>query len=78
MTTLDKAMAWAQNPYFSQESRDEIQKLIDQDDKKEIEERFYKDLEFGTGGMRSILGSGSNRINIYTIRKPRRPLPMKF
>lgn len=69
MTTLDKAMAWAQNPYFSQESRDEIQKLIDQDDKKEIEERFYKDLEFGTGGMRSILGSGSNRINIYTIRK---------
>lgn len=69
MSTLDKAMAWAKNPYFSQESRDEIQKLIDSDDKKEIEERFYKDLAFGTGGMRSILGAGTNRINIYTIRK---------
>ncbi|OIQ16071.1 MAG: hypothetical protein BM556_15535 [Bacteriovorax sp. MedPE-SWde] len=68
-TTLEKAMAWAQNSYFDEESRNEIQKLIDADDKKEIEERFYKDLAFGTGGMRSILGAGNNRINIYTIRK---------
>jgi phosphoglucomutase len=64
-----KAQAWAQNPLFSPESRREIQALLDANDLKEIEERFYKDLEFGTGGMRSILGQGINRINIYTIRK---------
>jgi len=64
-----KAQSWAQNPLFSPESRREIQSLLDADDRKEIEERFYKDLEFGTGGMRSILGQGINRINIYTIRK---------
>lgn len=68
-TTLEKANAWISNPYFSDESRAEIKKLIDTNDFKEIEERFYKDLEFGTGGMRSILGQGINRINIYTIRK---------
>lgn len=64
-----KAQAWAVNPYFTLESRKEIQDLIDANDFKEIEERFYKDLEFGTGGMRSLLGQGANRINIYTIRK---------
>lgn len=64
-----KALAWSINPYFSAESRQEIQTLIDDKNHKEIEERFYKDLEFGTGGMRSILGQGTNRINIYTIRK---------
>lgn len=68
-TTLDKAKAWAQNPYFSPESRAEIQALIDTNNTKQIDECFYKDLEFGTGGMRSILGQGINRINIYTIRK---------
>lgn len=64
-----RAKEWALNPYFGEESRQEIQALIDANNHKEIEERFYKDLEFGTGGMRSILGQGSNRINIYTIRK---------
>ncbi len=64
-----RAKEWAMNPYFGEESRQEIQALIDANNHKEIEERFYKDLEFGTGGMRSILGQGSNRINIYTIRK---------
>ncbi|MBC7427288.1 MAG: phospho-sugar mutase [Bacteriovorax sp.] len=68
-TTMEKAKSWAQNSYFSPESRAEIQSLIDNNDTKEIEERFYKDLEFGTGGMRSIRGQGINRINIYTIRK---------
>lgn len=66
---LEKAIWWANNDTFDTESRKEIQKLIDQDDKKEITERFYKDLEFGTGGIRSILGAGINRINKYTIRK---------
>ncbi len=67
--SLDKALLWSQNPYFSPESREEINNLIKSDNKKEIEERFYKDLEFGTGGMRSVLGAGLNRINTYTIRK---------
>lgn len=68
-STQKKALEWAQNPYFSPESRAEIKTLIDQNNLKEIDERFYKDLEFGTGGMRSILGQGINRINIYTIRR---------
>lgn len=66
---LEKASAWANNPYFDEESRTEIQMLIDNKDEKELTERFYKDLEFGTGGMRSILGAGNNRINTYNIRK---------
>jgi phosphoglucomutase len=69
ISTLEKAQAWANNPVFDNESRKEIQTLIDNNDQSEIEERFYKDLEFGTGGIRSILGQGINRINIYTIRK---------
>ncbi len=68
-TAMDKAQEWVKNPYFAPESRQEIQKLIDDNNTLELEERFYKDLEFGTGGMRSILGQGINRINIYTIRK---------
>ncbi len=68
-TTMDKAKEWAANPYFSSESRAEIQGLIDTNNTKQIDECFYKDLEFGTGGMRSIRGQGINRINVYTIRK---------
>ncbi len=66
---LSKAKEWAQNDYFDQESRDEIIKLIESNKEDEIIDRFYKNLEFGTGGMRSAIGMGSNRINIYTIRK---------
>lgn len=66
---LEKATWWTNNPTFDAESRKEIQNLIDAGDTKEITERFYKDIEFGTGGIRSILGAGLNRINIYTIRK---------
>jgi len=68
-TTMEKAKEWANNSYFSPESRAEIQSLIDSNNTKEIDECFYKDLEFGTGGMRSVRGQGINRINIYTIRK---------
>ena len=68
-TTMEKAKEWAKNTYFSPESRAEIQSLIDSNNTKEIDECFYKDLEFGTGGMRSVRGQGINRINIYTIRK---------
>jgi phosphoglucomutase len=69
LSAMEKAQAWAKNNDFDHQSRNEIQKLIDTNNIKEIEERFYKDLEFGTGGMRSILGQGNNRINRYTIRR---------
>ena len=69
LSSMDKALLWAKNPDFDFESRKEIQALIDSNNLPEINERFYKDLEFGTGGIRSILGQGINRINIYTIRK---------
>ncbi len=66
---LEAAKEWATNTYFDEATRSEIQSLIDKNDLKEIDERFYKDLEFGTGGMRSILGVGTNRMNVYNIRK---------
>ena len=67
--SFDKAKTWASNSAIDDESKKEIQTLIDNNDLKEIEERFYRDLEFGTGGMRSILGQGTNRMNKYNIRK---------
>lgn len=67
--SLELAREWAHNPYFDEAFKQEIQTLIDNNDLKEIEERFYKDIEFGTGGLRSILGAGPNRMNLYTIRR---------
>ncbi|OPJ56064.1 phospho-sugar mutase [Alkalithermobacter paradoxus] len=58
---------WLNNVYFDQETRDELKSI--ENDKKEIEERFYKNLEFGTAGMRGIIGAGTNRINKYTVRR---------
>lgn len=76
-SSLERAIEWANNPIFDSSSRKEIQDLIDKKDLKEIEERFYKDLEFGTGGIRSQLGQGINRINTYTIRKATQALCME-
>lgn len=67
--SYELAKNWANNEYFSQEDRDEVAKLIQQENDKEIIERFHKDLEFGTGGLRSIIGMGNNRINKYNVRK---------
>ena len=58
---------WLEDSYFDQETKNEL--LAIKNDEKEIEERFYKDLEFGTGGLRGIIGAGTNRMNIYTVRK---------
>lgn len=58
---------WLQSDYFDQETKEEL--LAIQGNEKEIEERFYKDLEFGTGGLRGIIGAGTNRMNLYTVRK---------
>ena len=58
---------WLENPYFDENTKAEL-KAIEQDD-NEIKERFYKELEFGTAGLRGIIGAGTNRMNIYTVRK---------
>ena len=68
-TILDRATYWATNPVFDLSTRSEIQELLDTKNVKELTERFYRDLEFGTGGLRGIIGAGRNRINIYNIRK---------
>ena len=57
---------WKNDPYFDEADRRELALLSDE---KEIEDRFYKELEFGTGGLRGIMGIGSNRINKYNVRK---------
>lgn len=64
-----RARYWAESKAFDAETRGEIQKLIDSKDERELTERFYRDLEFGTGGMRGIMAAGTNRLNIYNIRK---------
>lgn len=58
---------WLTNPYFDEEIRHELAALKGND--SEIKERFYKNLEFGTGGLRGILGAGVNRMNLYTVRR---------
>ncbi len=61
-----KAMSWLKGNYDA-ETKDEVQLMLDNEDKTELIEAFYKDLEFGTGGLRGIMGAGSNRMNIYTV-----------
>jgi phosphoglucomutase len=68
-TALERAKEWTQNRYYSLEARNEIQVLIDRDDRKEILDRFYCDLEFGTGGLRSLIAMGTNRMNVYNVRR---------
>lgn len=58
---------WLTNSYFDEETREELRSIADNE--KEIEERFYMDLEFGTAGLRGVIGAGTNRMNIYTVRK---------
>lgn len=66
MTHAEKVyLSWLDDPRFSPETREEL--LAIQDNKEEIEERFYQDLKFGTAGLRGILGTGTNRMNFYTV-----------
>ena len=62
----EKAQVWLGDGY-DEETRVEVKRMLDADDKTELIESFYKDLEFGTGGLRGIMGAGSNRMNIYTV-----------
>lgn len=58
---------WLTNPYFDDETKAELKAISA--DENEIKERFYKELEFGTAGLRGVIGAGVNRMNIYTVRK---------
>ena len=64
---LKKYEEWRSDDYFDEKTRAELEAIAGDD--KEIKERFYKDLEFGTAGLRGIIGAGTNRMNIYTVRK---------
>ena len=58
---------WLNNPYFDDATKAELKAI--EGNEKEIEDRFYMDLEFGTAGLRGVIGAGTNRMNIYTVRK---------
>ena len=59
--------SWLANPYFDEATKQEL--LSIKDDENEIKERFYADLEFGTAGLRGVIGAGTNRMNVYVVRK---------
>ncbi len=59
--------SWLSNPYFDAATKEELKALAGNE--KEIEDRFYRELEFGTAGLRGVIGAGTNRMNIYTVRK---------
>lgn len=67
MSYMDQYNFWLEDSYFDQNTKNEL--LAIRDDEKEIEDRFYKELEFGTGGLRGVIGAGTNRMNVYTVRK---------
>ena len=67
MNYLEKYNFWLENKYFSNEAKEELRVLAGNEE--EIKDRFYKDLEFGTGGLRGKIAMGSNRMNIYTVSR---------
>ena len=67
MNYLEEYQNWCTDDYFDEETKAELRALEGND--KEIQDRFYQQLEFGTGGLRGIIGAGTNRMNIYTVRK---------
>ena len=69
MLSLDQIRSRAQKwlaPEFNEETRREVREMLEKDEKKLVD-AFYQDLEFGTGGLRGIMGAGTNRMNIYTL-----------
>lgn len=67
MSYMDEFNFWLEDDYFDQDTKNEL--LAIRNNPAEIEDRFYKELEFGTGGLRGVIGAGTNRMNIYTVRK---------
>lgn len=76
MNYREKYEMWLQSPIIDEKTKEELLALAGNE--KEIEDRFYKDLEFGTGGLRGVIGAGSNRINNYTVEKQPRVWPIIF
>ncbi len=66
ISVKEKAEKWL-GPQYDEETRREVKAMLEADDKTPLIDAFYKDLEFGTGGLRGIMGAGSNRMNIYTV-----------
>ena len=62
----EKAQQWL-TPAYDAETQAEVKRMLENPDKTELIDSFYKDLEFGTGGLRGIMGAGTNRMNIYTL-----------
>ena len=58
---------WLENPYFDEETKKELEAI--KNNEEEVQDRFYKELDFGTGGLRGVIGAGTNRMNFYTVRK---------
>lgn len=67
MNYKDVYVKWCEDPYFDEDTKKELKKI--EDDDLEIKDRFYRSLEFGTGGLRGLIGAGTNRMNIYTVRQ---------
>ena len=67
MTVKEQYDFWLSDSYFDDATKAELRAI--KDDEAEISDRFYRDLEFGTGGLRGVIGAGTNRMNIYTVRK---------
>ena len=67
MDCMYKYEKWLNNEMFDKETKTEL--LAIKDNKEEITDRFYKDLEFGTAGLRGVIGAGTNRMNYYTVGK---------
>ena len=67
MTYQEKYQFWLDAPYFDEATKQELRAIAG--DEKEIEDRFYRDLKFGTGGLRGVIGAGTNRMNVYTVTK---------
>ncbi|MGL5346964.1 MAG: phospho-sugar mutase [Peptostreptococcaceae bacterium] len=67
MNYIEKYNEWLKNPYFDDETKEDLKSIGNNN--KEIEDRFYKDLEFGTAGLRGVIAAGTNRINKYTVRR---------
>ncbi len=67
MNYMEQYRYWCEDDYFDDATKKEL--LAIKDDDAQIQDRFYKDLEFGTGGLRGVIGAGTNRMNIYTVRR---------
>lgn len=63
----EKALAWISSPYYDEETKSEIRQMLDNKDKTALVDAFYQNLEFGTGGLRGIMGAGTNRMNKYIV-----------